>query len=108
MRAITLLVSQLHTSNPPPFAAILIALVVYDYMLTLSREIDYVWFSPWNFIKVTFLVQRYLPFVDLIILSIIGAYHSHSPDPQRNYFKDMQPHHSAQSCGWQNGLLTSE
>ena len=47
------------------------ALVVYDYMLTLTREIDYVWFSRWNTIKITFLVQRYLPFLDVIMISVL-------------------------------------
>jgi hypothetical protein len=56
------------------FAVIIITLVVYDYMLTLTREIDYVWFSQWNIIKITFLVQRYLPFLDVIMISVFCAY----------------------------------
>jgi hypothetical protein len=54
----------------------LIVLVIYDYALTLNREIDYVWPSKWNLIKATFLVQRYLPFLDLILFRIICTLHS--------------------------------
>ena len=54
------------------FEEICIALVIYDYVLTLSREIEYIWFSPWNVIKILFLAQRYLPFVDVTMLSIFG------------------------------------
>jgi hypothetical protein len=74
MREIMLLISRLHEFNYPSITAVLLALVVYDYVLTLSREIDYVWFSPWNVIKITFLVQRYLPFLDVILLTILGGF----------------------------------
>ena len=59
--------------NPFSFTAICVALVVYDYSLTLSREVDLIWFSRWNVIKVTFLLQRYLPFLDVILFSISSA-----------------------------------
>jgi hypothetical protein len=59
-------------SNPFSFTAICVAVIVYDYALTLSREIDLIWSSRWNVIKITFLLQRYLPFLDAILLSIIG------------------------------------
>jgi hypothetical protein len=54
----------------------LIALVIYDYALTLNREIDYIWLSKWNLIKATFLAQRYLPFLDLILFRIICTFHN--------------------------------
>ncbi|KAF8154956.1 hypothetical protein B0H34DRAFT_546227 [Crassisporium funariophilum] len=41
---------------------------LYDYLLTLSMEIDLVWTSRWNLMKTLYLVQRYLPFVDTVWL----------------------------------------
>jgi hypothetical protein len=62
----------MRVSNLSSFTAICVALVVYDYSLTLSMEIDLIWSSRWNVIKVAFLLQRYLPFLDAILLSVIG------------------------------------
>jgi hypothetical protein len=45
---------------------------LYDYLLTIGREIKLVWFSRWNVIKIAFLIQRYLPFVDGVLLGMIG------------------------------------
>ncbi|KDR79853.1 hypothetical protein GALMADRAFT_222795 [Galerina marginata CBS 339.88] len=41
-------------------------LFIWDYILTFRMEVDLVWASKWNFMKVLFLVQRYLPFVDTV------------------------------------------
>ncbi|KAH9485510.1 hypothetical protein JR316_0002418 [Psilocybe cubensis] len=43
---------------------------LYDYLLTLSMEIDLIWRSPWNVIKIIFIIQRYLPFIDTCFLTI--------------------------------------
>jgi hypothetical protein len=59
----------------PPLA-VLLSLILYDYLLTLTREIDLVWFSQWNIIKIVFLVQRYVPFIDGILLAIAGKFAS--------------------------------
>jgi hypothetical protein len=78
--------------NPFSSTAICIALVVYDYSLTLAREVDLIWFSRWNVIKVTFLVQRYLPFLDAILLSIIGMFpriYEHFPMTQALYYSKL-------------------
>jgi hypothetical protein len=40
----------------------------------MARKTDLIWFSRWNVIKVTFLLQRYLAFLDAILLSITGMY----------------------------------
>jgi hypothetical protein len=45
---------------------------LYDYLLTIEQEVNFVWYSRWNIIKITFLVQRYLPFVDGVLLGMIG------------------------------------
>jgi len=41
------------------------ALMVYDYLLTVHDEIRLVWFSPWSYTKVLFLLVRYLPFIGI-------------------------------------------
>ncbi|KAF8878161.1 hypothetical protein CPB84DRAFT_350371 [Gymnopilus junonius] len=35
-------------------------------MLTLRMEVDLVWSSKWNFMKVLYFLQRYLPFIDTV------------------------------------------
>ncbi|KAF8659938.1 hypothetical protein AX16_001674 [Volvariella volvacea WC 439] len=46
------------------------ALFVYDYALTIGMEVDLVWWSEWNVVKVLYLIQRYMPFADAIALTI--------------------------------------
>ncbi|THU96296.1 hypothetical protein K435DRAFT_664758 [Dendrothele bispora CBS 962.96] len=43
--------------------------MLYDYFLTIGREVELVWFSDWNAVKVLYLIQRYFAFVDVIILT---------------------------------------
>ncbi|KAF9233241.1 hypothetical protein BU15DRAFT_54163, partial [Melanogaster broomeanus] len=35
------------------------SLLVYDYLLTFSREVEYVWGAPWTVVKAAFLLNRY-------------------------------------------------
>ncbi|KAF8994891.1 hypothetical protein BDQ17DRAFT_1251259, partial [Cyathus striatus] len=44
---------------------------LFDYFLTLGSEIDLIWPSPWNTVKVLFFLARYTPFIDLFNM----AYH---------------------------------
>ena len=37
-------------------------------------EIEFVWSSPWGFVKVLYIVQRYLPFFDAIFLCLTREY----------------------------------
>ena len=46
----------------------LISLQVYDYFLTLSREVELIWPSNWNFVKYLFFLTRYLPFLDVSVV----------------------------------------
>ncbi|KAF8200405.1 hypothetical protein BJ912DRAFT_1127411 [Pholiota molesta] len=39
---------------------------IWDYILTLPLELDLVWRARWNPMKVLYIVQRYLPFVDTV------------------------------------------
>lgn len=45
---------------------------LYDYLLTLGMEVDLVWSSKWTFMKVLYLAQRYLPFVDAVALCLLS------------------------------------
>jgi hypothetical protein len=44
------------------------ALLVYDYLCTLDLEVAYVWAGPWTLGTFLFILNRYLPFVDIFIL----------------------------------------
>ncbi|KAF9224157.1 hypothetical protein BS17DRAFT_732942 [Gyrodon lividus] len=56
-------------SVPPEFLKLLFtrkslffvghSLLVYDYLLTLSLEVEYVWKAPWTIVKGVFLLNRY-------------------------------------------------
>lgn len=45
------------------------ALVVYDYLLNIGREIKMIWFSSWTYTKVLYFIVRYLPFLAFFLLS---------------------------------------
>ncbi|EAU82338.2 hypothetical protein CC1G_06648 [Coprinopsis cinerea okayama7 len=49
-------------------AAVGMVLLVYDYLLTFDLEIEFIWKSRWNAVKVLFLLTRYLPFLELLPL----------------------------------------
>ncbi|PFH47453.1 hypothetical protein AMATHDRAFT_67702 [Amanita thiersii Skay4041] len=52
-----------------------LVLLTFDYLLTLSLEIKYVWFSRWSIIKVLYFVMRYVPFFTMacvVLLDIPG------------------------------------
>jgi hypothetical protein len=41
---------------------------IYDYLLTLNREISLVWYQPkWTYTKIIFLTARYLPIPALFL-----------------------------------------
>ncbi|TFK63340.1 hypothetical protein BDN72DRAFT_328982 [Pluteus cervinus] len=45
-------------------------LYLYDLLLTFDLEVDLLWPSKWTFIKALYLLQRYLPLVDMVIVTI--------------------------------------
>ncbi len=47
---------------------------VFDWFLTLDLEVSLVWSSPWSGMKVLFLLTRYLPFVDISVLTYCELY----------------------------------
>ncbi|KAE9396192.1 hypothetical protein BT96DRAFT_977584 [Gymnopus androsaceus JB14] len=46
----------------------MLALLSYDYFLSLAQEVAFVWSSDWSFVKVLYLVSRYSPFIDTILV----------------------------------------
>ncbi|PFH45658.1 hypothetical protein AMATHDRAFT_8852 [Amanita thiersii Skay4041] len=49
------------------------AILVYDYLLTIRMEIEYVWKAKWTLIKITYVIMRYMPFLSVIAILIIDA-----------------------------------
>ncbi|KAF9515982.1 hypothetical protein BS47DRAFT_1381184 [Hydnum rufescens UP504] len=43
-----------------------LVILIYDYFLTLSDEIKYIWPSKWTLVKIGFLMNRYLSLVAII------------------------------------------
>ena len=52
---------------------IIITLFLYDFLYLLPAEISLVWPSPWNMSKGAFLVQRYAPLIDTLLLEALGG-----------------------------------
>ncbi|KAH7908156.1 hypothetical protein BJ138DRAFT_1158377 [Hygrophoropsis aurantiaca] len=40
-----------------------LAILVYDYCITLGTEVRCIWDRSWTFVRVLFLVARYVPFI---------------------------------------------
>jgi len=45
-----------------------VALYIYDYFLTIEREINLIWFSSWTYTKIMYIGTRYLPMVSTFFL----------------------------------------
>jgi len=60
------------------FDAAASTMFVYDYFLTLGMEIDLVWTGRWTFMKVLYIAQRYMPFIDSVLLVL---YREHLQNP---------------------------
>lgn len=57
-----------------------VLLMVYDYFLTLDREISSIWSSRWNVIKILFLLTRYMPILDSVGLLYYISLDGSSPE----------------------------
>ncbi|KAH6885590.1 hypothetical protein BKA70DRAFT_1574336 [Coprinopsis sp. MPI-PUGE-AT-0042] len=62
-------------------------LLVYDYVCTLREEVEYMWKSRWSVGLIMFYVNRYLVFVDQILLYYYGNMANPSKEMCRNVFK---------------------
>ncbi|GJE99949.1 hypothetical protein PsYK624_162250 [Phanerochaete sordida] len=52
-----------------------LALLVYDYLLTLESEVKLIWSSKWSLTKLLFFLTRYLAFVDVAMVAYIHVAH---------------------------------
>ncbi|KAF8996794.1 hypothetical protein BDQ17DRAFT_1249352, partial [Cyathus striatus] len=55
---------------------------LYEYFITLDLEIKYIWNARWTYIKIIYLITRYLPFIDTSLVLLEKLY----------------PHLSAKDC----------
>ncbi|KAG1720996.1 hypothetical protein EDB19DRAFT_1917599 [Suillus lakei] len=42
-----------------------LAILVFDYFITVSEEVQWTWFKPWDVTRVIFIISRYLPFASV-------------------------------------------
>ncbi|KAH7918276.1 hypothetical protein BV22DRAFT_1100573 [Leucogyrophana mollusca] len=45
-----------------------LAILAYDYLLTLDLEIKYIWHAHWSIVKWLYLLTRYLPFIEAVVV----------------------------------------
>jgi len=56
------------------FSSVLtLAAVLYDYVLTFSEEIEYIWMKPWTLVTALFIVVRYAGICCIIATSMVGS-----------------------------------
>ncbi|KAF8638630.1 hypothetical protein AX17_002055 [Amanita inopinata Kibby_2008] len=48
-----------------------IALLVYDYLLTLPLEVAWIWQSRWTIVNALYLLMRYMPFVNVALILLV-------------------------------------
>ncbi|KIJ07006.1 hypothetical protein PAXINDRAFT_19792 [Paxillus involutus ATCC 200175] len=54
-------------------AAVMTTAVGYDYLLTFSREVEYVWKRPWSWVSTLFIVVRYMGCLSAMVQSFFGS-----------------------------------
>ncbi|KAF8125313.1 hypothetical protein EV363DRAFT_1104055, partial [Boletus edulis] len=52
---------------------VIVVPAIYDYILTFSREIDYVWCKHWTWVSTMFIVVRYIGFCWIIVVALGGS-----------------------------------
>ncbi|KAK7047760.1 hypothetical protein VNI00_006088 [Paramarasmius palmivorus] len=72
LEVVSTLFPRKHSSAHHPIVSSA-ALFLYDYVLTLDMEVELIWFAPMTWVKLLYLIQRYLPFVDTASLLLYGA-----------------------------------
>ncbi|PFH49848.1 hypothetical protein AMATHDRAFT_62381 [Amanita thiersii Skay4041] len=50
-----------------------LAILCFDYLLTLSLEVEYVWKARCNYINVLYIIMRYLPFLSMISIIFVDT-----------------------------------
>jgi len=52
---------------------VVLTAVGYDYILTFSREVEYIWNKPWTSVSTFFVLVRYFGLCAFITLSLVGS-----------------------------------
>ncbi|KAK1235784.1 hypothetical protein PQX77_000973, partial [Marasmius sp. AFHP31] len=78
------------------------ALLVYDVALNLESELWHIWRKEWSLVKVLYVTQRYLPFLDTV--GVLLYFH---------FGENLSPQHcdiAYRFIGWSfiTGLVLSE
>ncbi|KAF9518663.1 hypothetical protein BS47DRAFT_1482520 [Hydnum rufescens UP504] len=64
-----------------------LVILIYDYFLTLSDEIRYIWPSKWSWVKIVFLMNRYIsPLIVINALIMVAAFTFDVPRCRRELF----------------------
>ncbi|KAF9020582.1 hypothetical protein BDP27DRAFT_1411696 [Rhodocollybia butyracea] len=64
----SLVISSLIDAQIMVYAQVaMLALLTYDYILSLGQEVAYIWASNWGSVKVLYFFSRYSPFIDTIL-----------------------------------------
>ncbi|THV01813.1 hypothetical protein K435DRAFT_793029 [Dendrothele bispora CBS 962.96] len=56
-------------------------LLVYDYLLSIQEENELIWSSKWTWMKVLYIIQRYMPLGDTVTLLSTAAF-KRNPTPE--------------------------
>ncbi|KAF8476521.1 hypothetical protein JB92DRAFT_3050245 [Gautieria morchelliformis] len=59
-----------------------IVILIYDYLLTIKLELEFVWGTPWNVGKILYLLTRYTVFVDSLMLAYFHFARGQSVSPR--------------------------
>jgi len=49
---------------------VMLTIVVYDYVLIFSKEVEHIWMKPWSSVSTLFVMVRYLGFCSLVVSAI--------------------------------------
>jgi len=63
---------------------------LYDWLLVLDREVNYIWRASWNYTKVLYLLTRYAPFVSIALL-LRSEFHFHLLAHLPAHFRSASP-----------------
>ncbi|KAF8554414.1 hypothetical protein OG21DRAFT_1094507 [Imleria badia] len=67
----------------------ILTVVGYDYMLTFSNEIEYIWSKSWTWVSALFIIVRYGGLCGIVTMSLFGS--SFLPGPEKMYIRIRPP-----------------
>ncbi|KAF8989707.1 hypothetical protein BDQ17DRAFT_1434259 [Cyathus striatus] len=83
----TALVSLGHMQNVAYFHVASFALWVFEHLITLDKEITYIWGSPqWSIVKVLYVFVRYNAYVDASLNVVVQCFPSLSSNTCKSLY----------------------